>query len=295
MYGLTEAFRSTYLPPEEIDRRPDSIGKAIPNAEILVLRADGTPCAPDEPGELVHRGALVALGYWNDPEKTAERFKPVPGQRSRARADRDRGVVRRHGARGRGRLPLLRRPPRRDDQDLRLSRQPDRGRRNRSTRPACRRAAARRRPASDARPGDRRRRGAAPMARNATRQRCSRHAASSCRSTWCRRDIELARAAAAQPERQVSTASCSPPNCKRLFQARDAARCSVTAAHAPHAVLRASSDDELVVGGFSRSRDSPRASGARRSTPTTARCMTRSASQSCAQCCRRDVHICTTR
>jgi acyl-CoA ligase (AMP-forming) (exosortase A-associated) len=77
MYGLTEAFRSTYLPPEEVDRRPDSIGKAIPNAEILVLRDDGLPCAPDEPGELVHRGALVGLGYWNDPEKTAERYKPL--------------------------------------------------------------------------------------------------------------------------------------------------------------------------------------------------------------------------
>jgi acyl-CoA ligase (AMP-forming) (exosortase A-associated) len=77
MYGLTEAFRSTYLPPEEVDRRPDSIGKAIPNAEILVLREDGTPCAPNEPGELVHRGALVGLGYWNDPEKTAERYKPL--------------------------------------------------------------------------------------------------------------------------------------------------------------------------------------------------------------------------
>ncbi len=80
MYGLTEAFRSTYLPPEEVDRRPDSIGKAIPNAEILVLRDDGTPCAPDEPGELVHRGALVGMGYWNDAEKTAERFKPLPGR-----------------------------------------------------------------------------------------------------------------------------------------------------------------------------------------------------------------------
>jgi acyl-CoA ligase (AMP-forming) (exosortase A-associated) len=80
MYGLTEAFRSTYLPPEEVDRRPDSIGKAIPNAEVLVLRPDGTPCAPDEPGELVHRGALVAMGYWNDPEKTAERFKILPGR-----------------------------------------------------------------------------------------------------------------------------------------------------------------------------------------------------------------------
>ncbi len=78
MYGLTEAFRSTYLPPEEIDRRPDSMGKAIPNAEVMVVREDGSPCAPGEPGELVHRGSLVALGYWNDPEKTAERFRPVP-------------------------------------------------------------------------------------------------------------------------------------------------------------------------------------------------------------------------
>jgi len=78
MYGLTEAFRSTFLPPSEVDRRPDSIGKAIPNAEILVLREDGTECAPNEPGELVHRGALVAQGYWNDSEKTAERFKPLP-------------------------------------------------------------------------------------------------------------------------------------------------------------------------------------------------------------------------
>jgi acyl-CoA synthetase (AMP-forming)/AMP-acid ligase II len=80
MYGLTESFRSTYLPPSELDRRPDSIGKAIPNAEVLVVREDGTPCEPGEPGELVHRGALVSLGYWNDPEKTAERFKPTSGQ-----------------------------------------------------------------------------------------------------------------------------------------------------------------------------------------------------------------------
>ena len=78
MYGLTEAFRSTYLPPEEIDRRPESIGKAIPGAEILVLRPDGTACAADEPGELVHRGSLVSLGYWNDPASTSERFRPAP-------------------------------------------------------------------------------------------------------------------------------------------------------------------------------------------------------------------------
>lgn len=76
MYGLTEAFRSTYLPPSELERRPDSMGKAIPNAEVMVLRPDGTECDPHEAGELVHRGALVSLGYWNDPAKTAERFKP---------------------------------------------------------------------------------------------------------------------------------------------------------------------------------------------------------------------------
>ena len=80
MYGLTEAFRSTYLPPDQVDKRPESIGKAIPNAEILVINDLGKECSPNEPGELVHRGALVSLGYWNDPEKTAERFKPCPGR-----------------------------------------------------------------------------------------------------------------------------------------------------------------------------------------------------------------------
>lgn len=80
MYGLTEAFRSTYLDPAQVDKRPDSIGKAIPNAEILVVRSNGEPCNPDEPGELVHRGALVSMGYWNDAERTAERFRPAPGQ-----------------------------------------------------------------------------------------------------------------------------------------------------------------------------------------------------------------------
>lgn len=82
MYGLTEAFRSTYLPPEEVDNRPDSMGKAIPNAEIQVVNENGEICGTDEPGELVHRGALVSMGYWNDPERTAERFKPAPGQLS---------------------------------------------------------------------------------------------------------------------------------------------------------------------------------------------------------------------
>jgi acyl-CoA synthetase (AMP-forming)/AMP-acid ligase II len=80
MYGLTEAFRSTYLAPEQVALRPDSIGKAVPNAEVLVLDPQGRRCASGEAGELVHRGPLVALGYWNDPERTAEHFRPLPAQ-----------------------------------------------------------------------------------------------------------------------------------------------------------------------------------------------------------------------
>lgn len=80
MYGLTEAFRSTYLDPREVDRRPDSIGKAIPNAEILVVRDDGALASPGEEGELVHRGPLVSLGYWNDPKTTSERFREAPSR-----------------------------------------------------------------------------------------------------------------------------------------------------------------------------------------------------------------------
>jgi acyl-CoA synthetase (AMP-forming)/AMP-acid ligase II len=79
MYGQTEAFRSTYLDPAEVDRRPSSIGKAVPGAEILVVRPDRSSCDPGEEGELVHRGPHVALGYWNDPVRTAERFRPAPG------------------------------------------------------------------------------------------------------------------------------------------------------------------------------------------------------------------------
>lgn len=78
MYGLTEAFRSTYLPPEELDRRPTSMGKAIPDTEILVLDERGQPCKPGEVGELVHRGPTVSLGYWNRPEDTARALRPNP-------------------------------------------------------------------------------------------------------------------------------------------------------------------------------------------------------------------------
>jgi len=75
MYGLTEAFRSTSLDPALVDEAPDSVGTAIPFAEVIIVRPDGSEAAPGEEGELVHAGPLVALGYWNDPERTAERFR----------------------------------------------------------------------------------------------------------------------------------------------------------------------------------------------------------------------------
>lgn len=78
MYGLTEAFRSTYLDPKYVADHPTSMGRAIPHAEILICRPDGTITADEEPGELVHCGPLVAKGYWQDAERTAQRFKPAP-------------------------------------------------------------------------------------------------------------------------------------------------------------------------------------------------------------------------
>ncbi len=78
MFGLTEAFRSTYLEPSQIGIRPGSIGKAIPDVEILVVDENGKECPPDVPGELIHMGGVTAKGYWNAPEKSAERFRPWP-------------------------------------------------------------------------------------------------------------------------------------------------------------------------------------------------------------------------
>lgn len=83
MFGLTEAFRSTFLLPDQADVRPTSIGKAIPNVEILVLDEHGNECGPDTVGELVHRGGTISLGYWRDPENTAKRFRPLPGDAGR--------------------------------------------------------------------------------------------------------------------------------------------------------------------------------------------------------------------
>ncbi|MDB5674317.1 MAG: acyl-CoA ligase (AMP-forming), exosortase system-associated [Sphingomonas bacterium] len=78
MYGITEAFRSTYLDPALIDAHPESIGHAIPFAEVMVVRPDGTRAAAEESGELVHAGPLVSQGYWRDPERMPERYRPAP-------------------------------------------------------------------------------------------------------------------------------------------------------------------------------------------------------------------------
>ena len=78
MYGLTEAFRSSSLDPALVDGHPDSVGAGIPFAELMVVRPDGSEASPGEEGELVHAGPLVAHGYWNDPDRTAERFRPAP-------------------------------------------------------------------------------------------------------------------------------------------------------------------------------------------------------------------------
>ena len=78
MYGLTEAFRSTYLPPDRVDERPGSMGRAIPDTEIFVVNDKDELCKPGEVGELVHRGPTVSLGYWGQPEATAKVFRPNP-------------------------------------------------------------------------------------------------------------------------------------------------------------------------------------------------------------------------
>lgn len=78
MYGITEAFRSTYLDPALVDAHPESMGRAIPFAEVMAVRADGTRADPGEAGELVHAGPLVSMGYWRDEARTAGRYRPAP-------------------------------------------------------------------------------------------------------------------------------------------------------------------------------------------------------------------------
>jgi acyl-CoA synthetase (AMP-forming)/AMP-acid ligase II len=82
IYGLTEAFRSSSLEPSLVEAHPDSVGTAIPFAELMVVRPDGSDAVAGEEGELVHAGPLVAQGYWNDPGRTAERFRPAPASSS---------------------------------------------------------------------------------------------------------------------------------------------------------------------------------------------------------------------
>ena len=128
MYGLTESFRSTYLDPAEVDRRPDSIGKAIPDAEILVVRPDGTPVRAGRarragPPRRARRARL--LGGRGQDRRAVQAGPRLAPRLARAGAG---GLLRRHRRRRRGGLPLLRRPQRRDDQDLGLPGEPDRGR-----------------------------------------------------------------------------------------------------------------------------------------------------------------------
>lgn len=78
MYGITEAFRSTYLDPALVDSHPESIGRAIPFAEVMIVRQDGTRADPEESGELVHAGPLVSQGYWRDTARMPERYRPAP-------------------------------------------------------------------------------------------------------------------------------------------------------------------------------------------------------------------------
>jgi long-chain acyl-CoA synthetase len=76
MYGLTECKRVSYLSPEEIDKRPDSVGKGMPNEEVFIVDGNGERLEKGNIGELVIRGANVMKGYWKAPEETARRLKP---------------------------------------------------------------------------------------------------------------------------------------------------------------------------------------------------------------------------
>jgi acyl-coenzyme A synthetase/AMP-(fatty) acid ligase len=78
MYGLTEVFRSTFLPPEEVDAYPDSMGRAVPESKVYVLKDDGEIAESGEIGELVHGGPTVALGYFGDEQSSNRIFRPNP-------------------------------------------------------------------------------------------------------------------------------------------------------------------------------------------------------------------------
>ncbi len=128
MYGLTEAFRSTYLDPSLVDAHPTSMGTAIPFAEILVIDDNGNVAGPGEEGELVHCGPLVAQGYWQDAERTAERFKPSPNASTYGGTAVWSGDRVKRAA---NRIALFCRQTRCDDQKCRQPHQPSRNRRGR--------------------------------------------------------------------------------------------------------------------------------------------------------------------
>ncbi len=83
MYGLTETKRTLYLPPDQLDKRPDSVGIAIPGTEVWIEDEEGNRLGPNQVGELVIRGRHVMRGYWQNPEATAKRYRPgpLPGER----------------------------------------------------------------------------------------------------------------------------------------------------------------------------------------------------------------------
>jgi len=83
MYGLTECIRVCYLPPEQLDQKPLSVGKAMPNCEVFIVDEHGNEVAPGQRGELVVRGSNVMQGYWKDPELTAKTYRNgrYPGER----------------------------------------------------------------------------------------------------------------------------------------------------------------------------------------------------------------------
>lgn len=87
MYGLTECKRVSYLPPEELDRRPDSVGRGMPNEEVWLVDDRGNRLGPGATGELTVRGSNIMKGYWGDPEATDRVLRPgpLPGERSSAR------------------------------------------------------------------------------------------------------------------------------------------------------------------------------------------------------------------
>ena len=83
MYGLTECKRVSYLPPEELDSRPASVGRGMPNQEVYIVNENAEKIGPGEVGELVIRGTNVMLGYWEMPDETARCLKPgkLPGEK----------------------------------------------------------------------------------------------------------------------------------------------------------------------------------------------------------------------